>query len=494
MIKISNGNKLKDSHPAIFAEIDKNLNTEIDIESLAEFSHIYIIFRCEKCDNAWKAVVYSRTKSKTGCRFCAGKEPDANYNLKSEFPAISYEWNYQKNKKNPEEYRPYSNIKVWWTCKFGHDFDAIIANRSIRNDGCRFCSNKDVDKDNNFTVTHPEVASEWDYVINIGLKPENYTYGSKERVGWICKKRRHTWNAPIYHRTAGTNCPKCSNQKTSRPQKRIESELKYIFNDVISGNKIENYEIDVLLPEIKIGIEYDGSYWHKDKQNLDSSKNKALNSIGIEIIRIRESPLEKISNNDIIIEKTITKSDMNSLVRFLIRESDLKTKHIINNYVKSKHFLNDKLYYSEITSFGRPIPNSIVITHPHLVIEWDDENNGDLKPEYFSQGCHDVINWKCKTDNKHRWPAAIYNRAKNKGCPFCAKQKPSYNYNLANSFPEIAKDWDYKKNQYMPEEFTPKSGESAYWQCESGHKEKNAIRNRVRNNGCKFCNKEQLKN
>lgn len=36
-----------------------------------------------------------------------------------------------------------SNKKVWWKCKNGHEWQAIISNRTNKNQGCPFCKKDD---------------------------------------------------------------------------------------------------------------------------------------------------------------------------------------------------------------------------------------------------------------------------------------------------------------------------------------------------------------
>ena len=50
---------------------------------------------------------------------------------------------------------------------------------------------------------------------------------------------------------------------------------------------MEGYEVDIYIPELKIGIEYDGVYWHQDKLEKDKEKNAGL-SPSVLLIRIRE--------------------------------------------------------------------------------------------------------------------------------------------------------------------------------------------------------------
>jgi len=61
--------------------------------------------------------------------------------------------------------------------------------------------------------------------------------------------------------------------------------------------------IDIFMPELNLGVEFDGSYWHKDKRALDKLKTEKLREAGFEIIRIREEPLKKIHDIDIISAK-----------------------------------------------------------------------------------------------------------------------------------------------------------------------------------------------
>ena len=68
--------------------------------------------------------------------------------------------------------------------------------------------------------THPKISKEFDLIKNKPLTPEHFSFGSKKKVWWICKKN-HSWNTNIYDRTRkksidvngrikkATGCPKC---------------------------------------------------------------------------------------------------------------------------------------------------------------------------------------------------------------------------------------------------------------------------------------------
>ena len=58
----------------------------------------------------------------------------------------------------------------------------------------------------------PDLAKEWNYEKNEGLRPEDVLAGGTRKVYWKCKKG-HEWKTSISSRINGTGCPYCSNKK-----------------------------------------------------------------------------------------------------------------------------------------------------------------------------------------------------------------------------------------------------------------------------------------
>ena len=63
------------------------------------------------------------------------------------------------------------------------------------------------------------------------------------------------------------------------------------------------YSIDIYIPKINIGIEFDGSYWHKDNQVKDKQKTLNIEETGINLIRVRQKPLNRLFEDDVMAEK-----------------------------------------------------------------------------------------------------------------------------------------------------------------------------------------------
>ena len=82
-------------------------------------------------------------------------------------------------------------------------------------------------KVNSLASTHPIISKEFDLIKNKPLTPEHFSFGTKKKVWWICKKN-HSYFASIGERTRkktisnsgiikkATGCPKCAIIKSSR--------------------------------------------------------------------------------------------------------------------------------------------------------------------------------------------------------------------------------------------------------------------------------------
>ena len=129
---------------------------------------------------------------------------------------------------------------------------------------------------------------------------------------------------------------------------------------------------------------------------------------------------------------------------------------------------------------------NLKLLFPKLLAEWDHENN--LKsPEDFSPNSHFKAWWICNLE--HKWQATINSRTRGHGCPFCSGRIASPENNLTKLFPELLKEWDFKKNKTIkPSDFTKASSKEVWWICKNGHSWKSKISNRTyRNSGCPTC-------
>jgi len=299
------GSNIFEAMPEMVGIWDFVKNTILTPKKTSPGSQKNAWFMCEKKHTFEKRIGSVRTallRSRNPCPYCNKSLASADYNLAAIFPEIAKEWDAERNDDSPEILLPSVNKKkYWWVCKKGHSYDMTVNARTNNSSaqGCPICSGQRVIKSTALSTVQPNLLSEWDYAKNKEITPDQVTVQSNVSVWWKCK-HGHTWKAPIYSRSQGKGCSKCSNQ-TSRPELRIFSELEAIFNNVQHRYLDGKTEFDIFLPDFKVAIEYDGSFYHSKKNKQDQAKNDKAKSMGIKLLRIREWPLKKIIETDIVL-------------------------------------------------------------------------------------------------------------------------------------------------------------------------------------------------
>jgi hypothetical protein len=130
--------------------------------------------------------------------------------LAAENPRLARQWHPKRNGAlTPKDVTLKSNRKVWWVCKKGHEWEAIIQARS-NGTGCPYCFGRMPRQDTCLETVDPVLASEWHPVRNFPLTPRDVTKCSTKKVWWMCK-RGHEWQTRVQARRAGNGCPKCAN-------------------------------------------------------------------------------------------------------------------------------------------------------------------------------------------------------------------------------------------------------------------------------------------
>ena len=88
-----------------------------------------------------------------------------------------------------------------------------------------------------------------------------------------------------------------NNISTSFPEQALFYYIQLIFKDAINRFNEYGFELDIYIPSIRTGIEYDGFLWHKNNSR-DELKNKKCKNNNIKLIRIRENGLPLIEENE----------------------------------------------------------------------------------------------------------------------------------------------------------------------------------------------------
>ena len=231
------------------------------------------------------------------CPYCSGRSVWRGVSdFESQCPYESYFWDYTKNQCNPWEVSKSNGKKFWFVCEEGHSFGSRLYNISIQRSWCPYCAGKLVIPGvNDLLTTYPDIASQLD--PSYGYDPSVIATYSNKKVHWQCRSNPdHLWSAYVYNRTGkGVGCPHCSPQRSKAEISMFEwvsselvPQLEVIPNDTtVLGGK----HIDIYIPSLKLGFEYNGNYWHPDKGDPDgpsAQKEKMAAEKGVTLFTIWE--------------------------------------------------------------------------------------------------------------------------------------------------------------------------------------------------------------
>jgi len=341
--KVGYGNDLKTKNPKLAKEWDYVKNIEIPKEVHSSSSKKYW-WLC-KYNHSYKASIKNRTGNKfnkgTNCPFCTNQKVGYRNDLQSEFPKLAKEWDYEKNELKPKEIIARSNKKVWWICNKGHSWETSIYGRT-KGVGCIYCTNQKVGYGNDLKTKNPELAKEWDYVKN-KTTPDKVFPKTSKKFWWICVVG-HSYQSSAGHRSGGRGCPYCTLTPRSREEVYLLFELKQFFNIDENNHKIKLKrveDVDIKLANEKVVIEYDGSYWHKDKAERDKTKTKALEKAGWTVIRVREKPLKVLSRTYNVSSKTGEYKETANKVLKKLNQLGYEVKGL-DKYIERKTLINKK--------------------------------------------------------------------------------------------------------------------------------------------------------
>ena len=375
----------------------------------------------------------------------------------SSFPNLLKEWDYERNVGlDPNNITHGSGLTVYWICsKCGHSWVAKINNRT-NGKGCPVCCNRKIVKGyNDLATTHPNIAKEWDFSLNGNLTPSDVSYGCNKKINWVCP-RGHKYTATINHRTSqgGTGCPICnSGRQTSFAEQAIFYYLKQYHKDAISRFKEifnNGMELDIYIPSLRLAIEYDGSFWHKNKRHLEIKKFKICQLNKIRLIRIIEGDtkpdltMELTANKVFYVADSTKRDDFSLFIRCFISHIE-KFSH---SYIWKNLDIDVERDKYKIRAYMQETSNnSFESTHPDIAKEWNYEKNKGLTPSMFFAGSSERVWWICSSCG-HEWQTSIYHRTHGTGCEKCfrannrgethVESKKIYQYTIDGEF---IKEW-----------------------------------------------------
>lgn len=351
--------------------------------------------------------------------------------------------------------------------------------------------------DKKYIIDCQQLMMQWDFEKNNSLEiiPSKTTYKSNKKVWWLCSEG-HSWEDTVTHRTAGHNCPYCSNHR-----------VLVGFNDLstTSASLLDewNYEKNTDITPFELTSGSSKIVWWKCKKCESewaaSVVNRARKGSGCPYCANLKT---KKGFNDL----ATTRPD-------LLKEWDYEknvelTPDTITAFYSKKVWwkcqkCGNSWYISPNSRSKTSCPycanlkikegyNDLATTHPDLLREWDFEKN-DLLPSQIVKGSAKKVWWKCQAEG-HSWHASVNSRVRGNNCPICSNQIVVKNINdLFTLKPELYDEWDFEKNSNLfPDTLSPSSTKKAWWKCKScGKSWQTSIHLRTIGHNCPVCGVKQ---
>lgn len=421
-----------------------------------------------------------------------------------ESPQIASEWNHELNGDlGPESVASRSTSKYWWKCSKGHNWQAAVANRTKRGDGCPICSGRVADKGvNDLATLRPDLVSFWHPDLNGSIGPSNVKPGSSYLAWWKCENG-HEYQCRVNSRVRGITCGACSHAKKKQiggnkvvvsPLSKLDDGRRALLITEFDSHKNGGFKIEQARSH--------GKYWWVCSKGHSYHAQFAS--------RIRGTNCPYCSNQRVLKgfnDLATTHPDL--AIQFDSQKNGCLPDSIIAGTGKVYWWKCSKGHSVQAKGDKRKRHgcgicsnkvlfsgfNDMATTHPLLAAEFDIERNGGLTPNDVIAGTSIELFWTCKFEHSYK-TSGMYRVSQNRGCPICSNNKilPGFN-DMATVEPRLVEHFHWEKNSpKTPQSISPRTNKLLWWKCDEGHEYQAKPGNRLQEGGfgCPICSTHQI--
>lgn len=439
-------------------------NGDLQASDVSRGSTVKVWWLGSACGHTFYSTPGNKVNSKgknRGCGVCTGNQVQIGVNdLQSKFPLIASEWHPTKNEHVTPINVPYSSNKIrWWLGSgCGHVWDMTVNARTQQGQGCPYCAGKRVLLGfNDLTHCSPKISAEWAYDLNSDVPINKITRASGEKVWWRCAQfDDHVWQSTVSDRAGGHGCPICST-RNSVPESELYEFLATVYKGKIlrSAAILNRKEVDIYIPELKIGVEFNGIYWHSEKFKTSTdhlNKRLAAEAQGIRLITIWEDDWR---DKRLIVESML-KSKLGVDEREKVYARNTTITEI--DYSSASDFLNS--YHIQGSAKGSIYIGSVYEGELVAVMVLAKRNNGEYELSRYATSKH-VIGGQSKMLSWVKKNTAIPklvtfadldisdgNLYTKTGWSFIEELAPDYKYSKLGSVPKREHKFNYRLKRF----------------------------------------------
>jgi hypothetical protein len=414
------------------------------------------------------------------------------YSLATEYPDVAAEWHPTRNDRTADGVTPASSSKAWWTCAQGHEWEAVVSNRSKGGAGCPYCKGRRVLTGvNDLATLYPELAAQWHPTRNVD-EPTTTFANSHSPVWWLCSGG-HEWRASPNVRVNRPACAYCSGRRpwpgetdlgTINPAAAAEwHPTKNGEATPAQVNPFSHRKAWWLCPK--------GHEWEASVKNRHYGAGCPM--CGHWTAVPGETDLATLWP-DVAAQWHPA------------RNGELRPDQILPASARKVWWECAKGHEWETAISNRtnngtgcpycsgrlviPGETDIRTVNPGLAEQWHPTRNGDLTPDQVTASSGRRVWWECAFG--HEWQASVALRSIGTGCSYCSGNKvlPGFN-DLATKYPDVAMEWHPTRNgDLRPDQVLAGAKRKAWWLCtlDGSHEWHAAVSNRTgRGSGCPRC-------
>lgn len=473
-----------------------------DPSEYSPHSNQYVYWKCHVCGYEWKSKISNRSSLGRGCPFCGKRKliPGIN-DLATKHPELAKEWHPTKNGDlKPSDVFSSQNIKVWWLCPVGHEYQASVNHRAHKQGtNCPICNSG---RQTSFREQalfyyirkmYPDAISrykpesfgkfELDIFIpsfNLGIEYDGVAWHKNEkferehRKYLMCKEHGIT---------------------LIRMKEKMPEELGLeIADTIISSDDFESEEgFTKALHMFFEHVCFNRLYWlhpididlSRDRFEIMKYATQIKHSFSDEY---PEKAKEWHPTKNGTLLPTMFKPGSTFKAWWLCPECGNEYEQSIYHRKCGGGCPKCAIKYSKNTHRMNLIRKNGSISDPVLLADWNYDKN-ESGPDCYTNGSNIKVWWKCHKCG-HEWQERIANRHHGRGCPKCANRKLIVGHNdFATKHPELLTEWLYEKNVGIsPDQIHYKSVTPVWWKCPvCGYEYQAPPVRRSIGNGCRKC-------
>ncbi len=493
------------THPEISREWHPTKNGNLKPSDVMAGSGKKVWWLCEK-GHSFLQSVSKRAKRGYNCPYCSGKKVWKGHNdLATVNPHLASEWHPTKNGDlKPIDVSAGSGKRVWWKCPLGHEYQAVVSIRNHDHTNCPMCSLRKSTSFPEQAVLYyvkkiwPSAINKYKDCFNDGMEFDVYIPEIKMAIEYDGAQWHKTESE---HKREQKKYAFCKKQGISliRIKEHRDNSWKDTADRIYDISKVNkrNYgELDRvifhLLGTIR-GLRPDYPW-----VNIEQDRNEILSYLAempnsLADMRPDVAAKWNYEKNGTLTPNMFSVSS-NEVVWWKCPDCGNEWKTSINSMTREGRcgcaVCSQKTRVENFKKYKLSQNGSLAEHNPELAKQWHPTKNGKLLPKDITSKCNKKVWWLCPKC-QHEWQATPNNRMRSPQCPCCCGRVPKKGLNdLKTKYPEIAEEWDYKKNYPVkPEDVLPKSGIKRWWKCPKCGKEWLATPNSRTRHGLLYCGK-----